>query len=46
LDYIDAAKCNGRWQGINIVWRVGPMADYTDQAGTNHWIGGPGFWDW
>ena len=19
LDYIDAAKCNGRWQGINIV---------------------------
>jgi hypothetical protein len=46
LDYIDAAKCDGRWQGINIVWRVGPMADYTDQAGTNHWIGGLGFWDW
>jgi Putative lumazine-binding len=30
LDYIDAAKCDGRWQGINIVWREGPMAGYTN----------------
>ena len=35
LDYIDAAKCDGRWQGINILWRVGPMADYANQN-----------WDW
>ena len=35
LDYIDAAKCDGRWQGINIVWRVGPLTDYADQV-----------WDW
>ncbi len=32
LDYIDAAKCDGRWQGINIVWRVNPMSDYADQV--------------
>jgi len=35
LDYIDAAKCQGRWQGINIVWQVKPMSDYTDRV-----------WDW
>ncbi len=26
--------CSG-WQGTNIMWRVGPMADYADQN-----------WDW
>jgi hypothetical protein len=35
LDYIDAAKCDGRWQGINVLWRVSPLADYADQN-----------WDW